>query len=211
MYTLLCACTWHTANMSTFVVCHMQAHGKAATLCRVLWPGTRQSVVPGMSDVPLLPCVTAITHDKECLCRVLHTTKLPNNAFFVFCIPFTQIIHTSHISPLSHIRSHISPLYHTHLTHISHMSHTNHMSKCITMSQVHHEVTSSTTEQNNPSVKQNNPSVNTREAQIQIQPFTKCPTPSWLLCLVRSHIIQSHRLILHKKGDYMCEVIQTKQ
>jgi hypothetical protein len=46
------------------------------------------------------------------------------------------------------------------------------------MSQVHHEVTSSTTEQNNPSVKQNNPSVNTREAQIQIQPFTKCPTLS---------------------------------
>jgi hypothetical protein len=39
------------------------------------------------------------------------------------------------------------------------------------MSEVHHEVTGSTSEQNNPSA-------NTIEAQMQIQPFTKCPTPS---------------------------------
>jgi hypothetical protein len=155
------------------------------TLCRVPACGTRQTRQPLLCATcrlcvmawhttkrvtrhvwrASLPCVTAITHDKECFCRVLYTAKLPNSAFFCFLHSIhTNNTYITYITIISHKITYITIISHTSHTYITYVTHKSHV-------QVHNHVTSSTTEQNNPSA-------NTREAQMQIQPFAKCPTPS---------------------------------
>jgi hypothetical protein len=98
--------------------------------CRVPWPHHSAKKLYRFPGVPSLPSVVALTVDKVPICRVLHSTKLPEYPFNLFLL-FHQnkqkmyhiiITYTSQISQNDHIHQ-------THdIAHKYHMfPHNDHM------------------------------------------------------------------------------------